>query len=268
MASRRKLESDIKPDATIGGGTTKSYDGRTPEAKKCVKLDMEWQKGQYACISCGVGFVVIEVFQERLVAAFPEPTWAPLVSGLREGVRLADRAIETTPLLNFVTGRDLRGHVRRAGILYHLREMCRLKALPFQAEAAKMPIGCWHWLDIQSKGLVAHVTRTDTEKEIPDITINRQPKYMRNQYDLFADGRIPPIDTILDQTDQKYSTITYGANRDGSLTHAAIGMPSSDGSEWLAFVNLMRRDAFGTDEAPAASTPVDPTQMLKFLKRD
>jgi hypothetical protein len=211
--------------------------------------------------------VVLKVFQNRLVSAFPERTWAPLVSGLREGIRLADKVIETTPLLNLITGQDLRGHIRRAGILYHVREMCRLKSLPFQAEAAKMPVGCWHWLDIHAEGLIAHVARTDGIREIPDITSNRQPKYLKNEYDLFDDGRIPSIEPLLELDHERYSTITYSADRDGSLTHAAIGMPSSDGREWLAFVNLMkRRDASFGDEVPRAPTPIDPTQMLKFHK--
>jgi len=212
--------------------------------------------------------VIVQVFKDRLTEAFPESAWVPLATGLREGIGLADRVIEDTPLLRFITGLDLRGHIRRAAVLFRLWELCRTGTLPFQAEAAKMPVGCWHWLDIDAADLVAHVIRTDFATQIPEITSNRQPEYLKNEYDLYKDGRIPPVETLFSDSQQSYSTITFGATRKGELTHARIGIPSSDGSEWLASIDLLRRGKPGAEPVvPPAPPPPDPTQMLRFRKR-
>lgn len=212
--------------------------------------------------------MVVQVFQDQLMEVFPERTWTPLTSAIRDGVRLADRVIVDTPMLASVIGQDLRGHIRRAGILHSLWEACQAGSLPFKAERAKMPIGCWHWLDIRSGEMVAHIVRTDDPSEIPKMTSNRQPKFMKNSFDLFEDGRIPPLDLELMLLQERYCTVTFGANHAGDLTHARIGTPSKDGLEWLATVDLLR---YGKPEAessvPPAPTPPDPAQLVKFLKR-
>jgi len=184
---------------------------------------------------------------------------------LQTGIRLADGVITSTPILKSIIGQDLRGLIRRAGILFQFQESCRSGLLPFTAEAAKMPIGSWHWLDIRSGNYVAHVVRTESPGTLPDNTKNRQSECFKNEYDLFKDGRIPDIKELLSRDTQRYSVITFGANKKGDLLHAALGMPSDKADEWLAYVNLSRRSQPSATEAPPAPKTPDPSQSLRFL---
>lgn len=102
-----------------------------------------------------------------------------------------------------------------------------------------MPVGSWHWLDIRSGGMIAHVARTDTPDALPPDTTNRQALCVTNQYDLLRDGTIPPIEMIV--TKARYAYLTFGVDRSGTLTHVSLGMPSSDNTHWLAFAKLARR---------------------------
>jgi hypothetical protein len=188
-----------------------------------------------------------------------------MVHSLRLGVRCADQLIDATPMLRSKFGLDLRGHIRRIGILYQFAEQARIRELPFQAEVTKMPIGSWHWLDIYSDRMIAHVVRTDSVDGLPAETRNRLPQCARNEYDLFEHGRIPPIDEMLAEEQLRYAVLTFGLTREGELTHAALGMQSRDNSGWLAFVDLLRRSKPMTDEAPVPPfSPPDPTTEIKF----
>lgn len=212
----------------------------------------------------------VDAFQNILLNAFPECTWGKIAIGIRDGIKLADAVIDNVPLLKFSTGQDLRGHLRRAGILYNLHEVCRLGELPFRAEPAKMPIGYWHWIDIRSGQVIAHVIKTDSKRHIPDITSNRQPKFLKNEYDFFEVSSIPPLHQILAETEDRYSAITFGASSEGELTHASIGMPSADGNEWLGFIDLLKGSKGqalpATPRLPPSSPSPDPTTKVKFQR--
>jgi hypothetical protein len=212
----------------------------------------------------------IAAFQRILEEAFPRQTWVPLVRGLREGVWRADALITSTPMLRSLVGGDLRGQMRRIGILDHLHELCAGGRLPFQAEMTKMPFGAWHWLDIRAEQFRAQIVRTEGAGALPSDTRNRQPECFKNRYDLLTDGRIPEITDLLGDEQERYAVIGFGADRGGRLVHAILGMPSSDDTEWLAHVNLLREAGAGasdSDVPPPAPTPPDPTTTLKLLGR-
>ena len=204
-------------------------------------------------------------FQEQLLSAFPEPTWAPLVRGLSSGIALGDQLITGTPLLASVIGRDIRGLIRRAGILHKISELCAAGDLPFTSSAAKMPIGSWHWLNISSGTFTAHIVKTVSPRALPEDNASRQPECLKNEYDLFEDGRIPPVvEPRFDQ--RRYAVITFGVDIDGKLAHVAAGMPNYNVTGWLAYINMTRKFREGGSEAPIAPAPVDPATSLKFRK--
>ncbi len=206
------------------------------------------------------------LFEATLLSAFPTETWSPLVFGLSSGIKNADTLIETTPMLRHTLGRDLQGHIRRIGILTALETMCSNGQLPFSAGVSPMPKGVWHWMDIKSGKSVAHVARTISAKSLPEDTPNRQPLRLKNTYDLFTDGRIPDEEEVIEEAKVWYSYVTFGADRAGTLTHACIGMPSSDDTGWLAFFNILpRKSSFLYSPPPSPQQP-DPTGKLK-LKR-
>ena len=201
-------------------------------------------------------------FQDQLAAAFPETTWEPLIRGISDGIALADCLIEATPLLSSSIGREIRGFIRRAGILHQVNELCVQGALPFKAQPKKMPVGSWHWLDISSGLVTAHIVRTEFLRSLPIDTPCRQAEVLKNEYDLFEDGRIPPPPAKIEE---RYAVITFGVDRGGKLTHAAAGMPNFEMTGWLAFLNLRKRGDRGESfRAPIAPVPPDPTKRLKF----
>ena len=83
-------------------------------------------------------------------------------------------------MLRSLVGGDLRGQMRRIGILDHLHELCAGGRLPFQAEMTKMPFGAWHWLDIRAEQFRAQIVRTEGAGALPSDTRNRQPECFKN----------------------------------------------------------------------------------------
>ena len=210
--------------------------------------------------------MAVPKFQEALLHAFPEPTWFSMVRGLREGISLADDVIRNTPMLNTTVGRDIRGHLRRVGVLYRFQQLCQIGDLPFTARESEMPFGVWHWLDIRTDQFLAHVVRTECMGAMPSETANRQVQCVRNQYDLLSEGRVLSMAEVFAKVSEFYAFLTFGTDRSGALTHACMGMPSSDNSEWLAHVNLMRHRDSGADReslSPAPKSP-DPKDRMRF----
>ncbi len=62
--------------------------------------------------------------QEALEAAFPASSDVSLARGIREGISLADHLRDSEPLLCTAIGSDLKGHIRRAGIIWRLQDLC------------------------------------------------------------------------------------------------------------------------------------------------
>lgn len=77
--------------------------------------------------------------ERDLVSAFPPSTYAMTLRAVREGVILADDSLKSCRYLDAITGRDLLGHLRRAGIVFRMHELCVAGDLPFKSEMLKMP---------------------------------------------------------------------------------------------------------------------------------
>lgn len=181
-------------------------------------------------------------FQLRLASAFPPKTDAELIRGFSEGILLADDLIDSEPFLQTMIGRDLRGFLRRAGILYRLHELCRVGDLPFEATMGRMPRGNWHWLEIRSDRFVAHLCRTETALAFPEDTMTRKEERFRNQNDLF-EPNIVPLREEADRAQGLAAWLTFSGGMPGQLQHLCWAMPSSDDQEWLAHINVLRRAA-------------------------
>jgi len=59
-------------------------------------------------------------YRNLLVEAFPEPTWPILTRGIREAIKIADGVRLSTPFLTTLVGRDLRGLMRRAALMWRI----------------------------------------------------------------------------------------------------------------------------------------------------
>ena len=176
-------------------------------------------------------------YQAILDEAFPAGTDAEMIRGVTEGILLADAVLKGEKFLSSPIGFDIRGHLRRAGILFRLNEMCRQGDLPFVSSISRMPRGNWHWLEISSGSVVAHVCRTDGPDLFPDDTPTRQDERLSNQGDLFlTTDNVVPI--------KGYSAwLTFGAGDSGHLAHLCWGMPNAKEDIWLARTNIIRRAA-------------------------
>ena len=104
---------------------------------------------------------------EHLAQAFPATTDAEVERAVFEGILLADDLVLNTPILKTLIGRDLRGHIRRAGVMFRIHDLCERGDLPFGTSIGKMPYGNWHHLEIRSGRFRAHVCRTHSAFEFP-----------------------------------------------------------------------------------------------------
>ena len=78
-----------------------------------------------------------DTFQSLLDEAFPGSLDANLIRGVGEGILLADKALDSEGFLKSLVGQDLRGHIRRAGILFRLHQMAGVGDLPFATTMSK-----------------------------------------------------------------------------------------------------------------------------------
>jgi hypothetical protein len=182
---------------------------------------------------------------------------------LREGIASADDAIKGIPFLDTPVGGDYRGLVRRAGIFHRTKDMCKAGDLPFRAEFSPMPRGTWHWLDIWSGDVHAHIVRTEEADAFPDDTPNRQDQRALNIRDLFEDERVVRLESV-----KLYAWLCYGATPNGALTHALWQAPSAkvDGKidEWLARMNLLNTVVLKKSEDPKRPAKIDPKTRMKL----
>lgn len=203
-------------------------------------------------------------FQRRLESAFPAQSDAETIRGVSEGILLADDLLENTPILKNAVGRDLRGHIRRSGIIFRIHDLCSRGDLPFAAEIVPMPHGNWHWLEIRSEGFKAHICRSDKPYDFPEETLSRQDARLVNQNDLFADN-VVPIRQIISQIPSLYAWLTFGAEKSGALKHVCWAMPPADEGSWLGHINVVER-ARRTQAEPRPAE--EPAKVIKLKFRE
>ncbi|MEY2942844.1 MAG: hypothetical protein RLY97_858, partial [Pseudomonadota bacterium] len=174
-------------------------------------------------------------FQEMLDKAFPPETDANVVRGVNEGILLADSTLDSANFLKSQIGRDLRGHLRRAAILFRLHSMATEGDLPFISTLSKMPRGNWHWIELKSGIFTSHICRTDASDAFPIDTPTRQDDRLTNQDDLFLPSAV--VTPIKGYT----AWLTFGTGDSGMLGHLCWGMPKANEDVWLARTNIIRR---------------------------
>jgi hypothetical protein len=207
----------------------------------------------------------MDEFQERLEAAFKHSADGETIRGVSEGILLGDDLIENTPILRHAGGRDLRGHIRRAGIMFRLHDLCERGDLPFAAKIMPMPHGSWHWLEMRSDNFKAHICRSDGPYDFPEETLSRQDSRLVNQTDLFAEN-VVPIREVIGKIPELYAWLTYSAEKAGVLKHLCWAMPPADSGSWLAHINVLKRDEqSAVDDAPPVE---EPTKIIKLKFRD
>jgi hypothetical protein len=210
-----------------------------------------------------------ERLQRLLDEALPTSTDAGIIRGVSEGVALADDLVENNRILRTAAGNDLRGHLRRAGIMFRLRDLCMKKELPFAAEIVAMPHGPWHWLEIRSGNFLAHVCRTTAPHAFPEDTLSRQDARLRNSEDLFA-PKAADRDGLIVSIREFYAWLTFGIGPQGVIEHLCWAMPPADEGDWLAYRDVLHHAAVAAPTQPEQQAPEEqstsPAQNSEALK--
>ena len=201
---------------------------------------------------------MIGSFQDQLDEAFPLGTDAALVRCVSQAILLASDVMDNEPFLGSLIGGDIRGHVRRAAVLFNVHECCRAGDLPFASEMTRMPLGGGHWVELRSGAFRAHICRTDGPIAFPEETPTRQDQRLSNQLEFNLDPVVVPFRAPA--AAEMYAWLTFGATgRD--LTHLCWGMPEAGRNSWLARINVINR--VGTVEAEPAQAPTSAV-VLRF----
>jgi len=208
-------------------------------------------------------------FEDFLVCAFPTATWRATVIGVSEGVALADDLRASTHWLGSLVGRDLLGSLRRAGVMWRIRQLCALGDLPFKCEEVTNTARNAHLVRIDSGQVRAHITRTDSEAAFPTDMPIRQDHRLTYNADLFRDykdGKVVPISEVLKTIPQVYAWLTFGADRQGRLSHVCWASPAAEEDVWMGRINILRRasDLGATAIEPDPVPRPDPMQKTKF----
>lgn len=212
---------------------------------------------------------MIQELQNLVEAYFPASADKSLVRGITEGIALADQLRASEPMLSGLIGRDLLGHLRRAGVISRIQTLCDRGELPFEAAIDLMPIGNWHHLVLKaSDTMVSHLCRTESSLAFPKDTPNRQDERLTNQPDLF-DDKVISLSAAIKAVEEKCVWLTYGYTPDGDLTHACWAMPSPPtvSETWYAHINVVERLRRSGHSPKPKPKGVDPSDVLKF-KRD
>jgi hypothetical protein len=200
-------------------------------------------------------------FQQRLETAFPYESYANTLRAVREGIAAGDDVIKGTRMFSSEVGDDMRGLIRRAGILLRVEEMCKVGDLPFKCSLTRMPRGTWHWLDIYSGDCHAHIVRTADPSKFPEDTSNRQDARASNIPDLFE----TEAERIVRLAPPKlYTWLTYRAAPDGRISHALWQAPSAKEDDWLASINLMAVVVQKKSDDAKRPAKVDPKSKMKL----
>ena len=198
-------------------------------------------------------------FQTRLDAAFPAVADENVARGVREGIVLADDWLKSHPFLSGPLGRDIRGQVRRCGILFRIHEMARAGDLPFSSSLSPMPRGNWHWVELTSGGITSHICRSEGPAAFPEDTPTRQDERLVNQLNFDFIPR--PVE---DNDSAMFAWLTYSVAFDGTLGHLCWAMPAAAGDVWLARTNILVRLA----EAAREADPETASKSLKLRFKD
>lgn len=200
-------------------------------------------------------------FQEQLDEAFPPATDAALMRCVSQAIMLASDAMANEPFLNCLIGSDIRGHIRRAAVLFNVHESCRRGELPFASEMSRMPLGGGHWVELRSGAYRAHICRTEGPVAFPEETPTRQDQRLSNQLEMFEpDPVIVPFRSPA--ASEMYAWLTFGAEG-RELTHLCWGMPEAGRNSWLARTNVLRRLGAAEVHADAPEAP-SPAVVLRF----
>jgi len=201
----------------------------------------------------------VNEFQTRLDSAFPASTDETVARGVREGIVLADSWLASHAFLKGPLGRDIRGQVRRCGILFRVHEMAEAGDLPFASKLLPMPRGNWHWVELQSSGIKSHICRSESPAAFPEDTPTRQDERLVNQFDF--DFMPKPVAA---DPQAMFAWLTYSIAFDGTLGHLCWAMPTSAGDVWLARTNVLVRLADTAREA----NPETASKSLKLKFKD
>lgn len=217
-------------------------------------------------ISSNKSRIMITELQEMIEENFPASSDTNLIRGISEGIAMADQLRASDAILKNMIGKDLAGHLRRAGVMYRLNHLCERGELPFEANIEMMPIGNWHHLVLKaSDTLVSHLCRTESAQAFPKDSPNRQDERLTNQPDLF-DENVISLSSAMEQIPEKCVWLTYGYTTEGELTHACWAMPSPPtvSESWHAHINITQRmQRSGVTSKPKHKV-VDPDEVLKF----
>jgi hypothetical protein len=180
---------------------------------------------------------------------------------------MADAVRRSTPFLRTLVGRDQRGFLRRAAIMWRLQVLCAAKELPFAATEVLNTNGASHLLSILADNLELHLVRTEDVRSFPVDAPIRQDRRVTNQPDLFEDKKVVPLKEALRDVRRLYGWICWGATPTGELTHLCLGIPECGRDNWLAHVNILNRVRLeeGTPRLtePTPSAP-NPALLLRF----
>ena len=200
--------------------------------------------------------------QERLDQAFPSSTDAQLVRAVQQGILLADGVVENELWLKgSALTKDVRGYLRRAGILSRVHAACEAGDLPFGATISAMPRGPFHWVELTAGGFKAHVCRTESAGAFPDDTPTRQDERLTNERSLF-DEVVVPLKEVAEAADELFAWLTFGIPDGGQLGHLCWAMPSAEGDAWLAHTNVLYRLAMAQVQVEPETPPERAT--IKF----
>lgn len=207
---------------------------------------------------------IIPEVQERMLTAFPKSSNAVLSRAVQEGVFVADQLFDGESFLNGLIGKDLRGHVRRAGISFQIKRYCERGDLPFLATEKQMPMGRWHWVEIKSTGAIAHVCRTDEPGGFPDETESRQDSRLRLQGDLLAwDPNKKDLGKIIQSIPQLYAWLTFRVGPAQQLSHLCWVSPAADVDVYVGQLDVLA-DAAKAGPIQAPQTTPDPKDAVRL----
>lgn len=201
--------------------------------------------------------------QRELVSAFPPTTYSMTIRGVQEGIVLADDYLSSAPFMTSPLGRDIRGQVRRIGMMFRLHEMCVAGNLPFDSSMPKMERANWHQLELRSGKFAGHLTRTLTETAFPEDRPSRQDERLQNQGDLFSSS-IVPISEAVAAISRMAAWLTYRTNAKGQLLHLCWCAPAADEDDWLGFVNLLKAGGASLPASPSPAPLPDPKLRIRL----